>query len=70
MIGVLLIAAFWALVAAAWVSGRRLPGPALAAAVLATLLAALALQPFSDTAGWIALGLVALVATALWTVLP
>jgi hypothetical protein len=70
MIGVLLIAAFWALVVVAWISGRRLPGPAFAVAILATLLAALALQPFSDAAAWIALGLTVVVATVLWTVLP
>lgn len=70
MIGVLLILAFWALVVAFGVAGHRLPGRTLVAAILATLLAALALQPSSDAAGWIALGLTVAVATALWTVLP
>jgi hypothetical protein len=70
VIGVLLIGAFWALVAGFWITGRRLPGPAFVAAVLGSLLAALALQPHSDTAGWIALGLTVVVATALWTVVP
>ena len=70
MIGVLLIGAFWALVAGFWIAGRRLPGPAFAAAVLASLLAALALQPASDAAAWIAFGLTVVIATALWTVVP
>jgi uncharacterized membrane protein len=70
MIGILLIAAFWALVAAAWISGRRIPGLAFAAAILGTLLGALALQPFSDAAAWIAFGLTVVVATVLWTVVP
>jgi hypothetical protein len=70
MIGVLLIAAFWAAVVALRVSGRRIPGLALGVAVLATLIAALALQPASDAAGWIALGLTAAIATAAWLHLP
>jgi hypothetical protein len=71
VIGVLLIALLaWSALGAFWVSQRRVPGPALVAAVLATLLAALALQPYSDAAGWIALGLTTVIATALWLVLP
>lgn len=70
MIGVLLIVLAWAAIVALRISGRRLPGLFLGVAVLATLLAALALQPSSDAAAWIAFGLTVVVATGLWRVLP
>jgi hypothetical protein len=70
VIGVLLIVAFWATVVALRVAGRRLPGLPLGVAIVATLIAALALQPASDAAGWIALGVTALIATSAWLFLP
>lgn len=45
---------------------RRIPYGFVAIAIVVALLAALALQPFSSLAGWIAFGLVFLIAAALW----
>jgi hypothetical protein len=68
LIGALLIGAFWALVLALSLTGRRLPLSVAALGLTVLLLAALALQPRVHAAGWVALVATFLVVAVLYAV--